>query len=200
MKRLFMHLALLVLATIASYTQSPTSTSPRGPGEVLKQFCEMDAKGVRLTSQGWRKAAALFVRPEPPSPDKIIVIKDFVISPPKIEGNRAEFYVEYIYLGQLNRSAARFLSPSFPLPPDPSTVRAEYSLLLADKDHKPNTNESVEQQETRSSEWRIEGHQPEQHITVDTAIQYVTQIRDKTADPVIRKNANKTLATLKRYH
>jgi hypothetical protein len=35
-------------------------------------------------------------------------------------------------------------------------------------------------------------------VTVATAIRYVTELREKTADGSVRKNADRTLAALKR--
>jgi hypothetical protein len=50
-----------------------------------------------------------------------------------------------------------------------------------------------------TEDWRIEGPVPEPHLTVDAAIRYVTKIRTDTKDATIRKNADETLATLKRF-
>jgi hypothetical protein len=47
-------------------------------------------------------------------------------------------------------------------------------------------------------QWRIEGPVPEPHLTVDTAIRYVAELRASVKDPAIRRNADNTLAALKR--
>jgi hypothetical protein len=48
--------------------------------------------------------------------------------------------------------------------------------------------------------WKIEGPLPEPLVTVDKAIRYLTELRDKSPDPVIKKNADHTLAKLKSLH
>jgi hypothetical protein len=50
-----------------------------------------------------------------------------------------------------------------------------------------------------STEWRIEGPVPEPVVTVDAAIRYVTVLRGNTADPIIRKNVDRTLAALTHF-
>lgn len=48
-------------------------------------------------------------------------------------------------------------------------------------------------------EWRLEKEYNHLYVTLDTAIRYLTQVRDSTTDPVIKKNAAQSLATLSRY-
>src|SRR5258705_12958821 len=88
----------------------PPLLSPR---DVLVRFCDLDAQGEQLTPGGWQKVVALFVAPGVPRRDRIIVVRDFVVSRPDPEEGKAGFYVEYIQLGRINPSAARL----FPLPP-----------------------------------------------------------------------------------
>lgn|GEM_PF-5158874 len=122
--------------------------------------------------------------------DKIIVVRDFVVSHPALEKDRAEFYVEYIQLGQINPSLARFSR----LPP--VKVRAGFDLVLTAKPEL-GPSQTVTQVQ-RPAEWRIMGSPPEPHLTVDAAIRYATDLRTKATDVAIRKNAEKTIAALKR--
>jgi hypothetical protein len=50
------------------------------------------------------------------------------------------------------------------------------------------------------TEWRIDGTANKIWLTLDAAIRYVTQRRDKTTDAAIKKNADQTLAKLLRLH
>jgi hypothetical protein len=86
-----------------------------------------------------------------------------------------------------------------PLPPDPSKVRAEYNLLLTEKHWELGAKEGSVHEITGPAEWRIEGQQPQPHVTVDTAIRYVTDLRDKAANPVTKKNATRAIAALSAY-
>jgi hypothetical protein len=114
----------------------------------------------------------------------MIVVKDFVVSRPILSGNRAEFYVEYIQLGKLNYSDGKFTH----LPP--LKVRAAFTVVLMDE-HSAHQSDKVGE-----PKWRIEGSAPEPHITVASALKYVTELRDKTKDVLTRKKAEKTIAVL----
>src|SRR6267142_1519455 len=80
----------------------PASATEKPPREVLQTFCESDAQGKRLTLEGRKELAGLFTQPDSASQEQIIVVRDFVVSLPAITQDRAEFYVEYIYLAQLD--------------------------------------------------------------------------------------------------
>jgi hypothetical protein len=47
-------------------------------------------------------------------------------------------------------------------------------------------------------EWKIEGPWRMRTATIPVAIRYVTEMRDQSNDPDIRRNADKTIAALKR--
>jgi hypothetical protein len=200
MKQLIMPMTILALTAVPLSAQSPTAPK-RFPKEVVEQFCKLDSAGKQLTSEGWPEVAGLFVRPTTPRRGKIIVVKDFVVPEATVVGNRAELYVEYIYLGQLS-SGARFSDLYFPPEPSPVTgpvkVRVVYNLILTDRHWQAGAAGGPAREITGPTEWRIEGSPPEPHITVQTAIQYVMQLRDKAKGSVIRKNANKSIAALKR--
>jgi hypothetical protein len=175
---LFISKTWLVLGLIA---MAGGSKSPQAsPRDVLQRFCELDANGKQLEDQGSGEIAALFIRQGDHRPEKIVVIRDFVVSQPSSTDKKAEFYVEYIYLGQIDLSRLQFSrSPDFP--PGPSKVRSTFALVSAS-----------------APEWRIEGSPPEPHLTVSAAISYIKQMRDKTTDVAVRKNAGKTLVALNR--
>ena len=153
--------------------------------EVLVRFCDLDVQGGQLTPEGWQKTAALFAEPGKRQRYGITVIRDYVVSRPLIE-NQAEFYVEYIELGRIDLSKIRFSSPL----PAGIKVRAGFQL-------KQSGTTPVGHRADRA-EWKIEGRVPEPHLTVDSAIRYVTELRTDAKDPAARKNADRTLAALKR--
>ena len=47
-------------------------------------------------------------------------------------------------------------------------------------------------------QWKIEGPQQDRWTTVARAIEYVEQVKDKSDAPVLKRNADKTIAALKR--
>ena len=119
--------------------------------------------------------------------------------------NRAEFYIYFHnYYGDLD-SAMRFKrAPT--VAPDGGIIKqggtVEYTLVLTDKhlEFRPDAREPKEV--TCAPEWRIEKPQPQVRpmVNLATAIRYVTEVRDKTKDPVVKKNADQTLAKLKKLH
>jgi hypothetical protein len=190
----FIFKALFVLGTIGGIAAS-TSSQP-SPRDVLERFCELDAAGKQLGTEGWQEIATLFVQPESPRSEKIIVIRDFVVSQPTLNDKKAEFYVEYIYLGQIDLSRLQFSRlPDFP--PGPSKVRSAFNLVSVTDGIAAGSSGSSQAQ-APTPEWRIAGSPPEPHLTIGTAISYVTQMRDKTTDASVRRNAGKTLAALSR--
>jgi hypothetical protein len=48
--------------------------------------------------------------------------------------------------------------------------------------------------------WQIQGSPRPPWTTVNTAIRYVLEMRNKTTDPAIKKNADQTLAELMKLH
>jgi hypothetical protein len=150
---------LNVIAATASQEQSAR--------DVLKRFCDLDARGGQLTPTGWRELAGLFTAATSPRVSKIIVMRDdFVVSVPAVTGDRAEFYVEYIALGEINTSSARFSA----LPP--VMVRAGFDLALT-----RSSSASVPSESTATAKWLIEGTPPEPHLTAEAAIRYWSSSR-----------------------
>ena len=151
---------------------------------VLERFCEMDAEGKQLTEDGWKEVSAMFSSPGPQPQAQFLVIRDFVVSEPKVNGSKEEFYVEYVMLGRIDPQSARFSS----LPP--VKVRAGFDLIPASKP----TNASAP-----TFKWKIQGGVPEPHLSLAAAIEFVTGLRSRTTLETVKKNANKTIASLRQF-
>ena len=162
---------------------------------VVERFCNLDAKGEQLTAVGWRRVAALFVRPGVPRRDRVIVVKDFKVIP-DTEGSRrvlekdaVSFYVEYTHVGTINSSEARFSGL-------PRTMLVEPSFFVIQQTGQVSGAPS---HSGEFAEWRIDGPVPEPHLTVDAALRYAADLRAHATTDAIRKNADNMLAALKRY-
>jgi hypothetical protein len=70
-----------------------------------------------------------------------------------------------------------------------------FNLVLSDKHWQIGTDGSAKMLEGPLA-WRVENTSYEPFISLDAAIRYVIQRRDKTTDPVLKKNAAGTLAVL----
>ena len=177
----------IALVAIAGARSKYAPGSPRG---LLEHFCELDAKGTQLTSEGWKQIAELFTNPKVPPRKTVVVIRDFVVSRPSLKDTRAEFYVEYVQLGKIDPSHARF-SHVLPL-----KVRAEFFVVMMERPNSKSPGQN--DQSVGSPNWQIEGAPPEPHLTTDSAIAYLTSLRDEAPDPSTRKNAERGISALRR--
>ncbi|MGH9794652.1 MAG: hypothetical protein ACRD5G_07765 [Candidatus Acidiferrales bacterium] len=191
---------LIVLAMTRFLAPIPGQSPPapeKSPEAVLARFCKMDAEGERLTPEGWRKAADLFVRPAAASKEgAIFVIKSYFVNGPVTKGNKAEFFVEYLRWAELDSTGR--LIPSVPhLPGAPILVRAVYKAVETKQWWEVAPDGKTLREASGDPQWRIETFQPTQWITVDAAIRYVNDLHEKSKDPIIKQNANRTLAVLR---
>jgi hypothetical protein len=193
----------LVIALIASSVIGATAQSPIGSGlsakDVVDQFVKMDVEGERLTTEGWHQADALFVKPsEPPHAKVVLVIaRRYAVSEAtekRKKANTAEFYMGYEEVGRIDTTSLR-LAPSN----SGSETRSfdKYTVVLGDFNHASETPNATRQEGNASPEWRIDATQPPtMHLTAAAAMRYVTQMRAKTADAAIQKNADRTIKSL----
>ncbi len=68
------------------------------------------------------------------------------------------------------------------------------------KIYAPDGKTVVEKRPVGYRVWQIQGSPGPPLTTANTAIRYVLEMRDKTTDPAIKKNADQTLAKLSRLH
>ena len=88
--------------------------------------------------------------------------------------------------GRIDVPQARLVDLPGGMPPG-AQVRAGFDLV---KMPRPGTNGPLE--------WLIEGPVPEPHVSINTAIRFLTELRARAKDEAIRKNADNTIAALKR--
>lgn len=173
--------------------EATTRKSPEAPREVLQEFCELDLQGKQLTAKGRGEVARFFVKPEVPPLKDIVIVMDCVVSEPLIKGDKAEFYVEQLMLGQLD-SSLRY-KPAVPDEPDePIMVRRDQSLVLTTEYSKAGPGEA-ERTIIGQPAWRLDTEYAPS-VSVQAAIGYVETMRDTTQDKTLKDNAKKTLAVL----
>jgi hypothetical protein len=191
---LFIHPAILGLGLVVATTSLALSQEPSAR-EVLVRFCDLDARGAQVTPDGWQKVAGLFATPATPQRDRIMVVRDFVVSQGSEKGRSplgermVGFHVVYTLLGLIDSSEARF----DPIPP---TMHVEPSLFVVRQ--LARRSGGVSSPVGESAEWRIGGAVPEPHLCVDAAVRYTTDLRAGTTNDTIRRNADRTLAALRR--
>ncbi len=111
---------------------------------------------------------------------------------PIIKGDKAEVWIEGDEMGPID-SALRMKGPLM-------QVRGIYKLLLTDTFWKLQVDGINLQREKGALHWRIEDVQANDlHLSVDAAIRYLTDLQDESADPTVKRNAEKTIVALRGY-
>lgn len=172
-------------------------TSPplmQSPESVLSQFIEMQLNGDGLTPEASSRLDEFFVRPAQWRLGKIGIAAAYRIKNTTFEGKRANTHVEYTAIGELDPEL-RFKS----LGTSGTAVKQDYKLVLNDKYALPSRRNAPDPSFIGPSRWQIEDTPPEQWITVDAAVRYVSELRKTIKDPATRANADATLAALAHF-
>ncbi len=193
----------LILALLGEFVVTARTSSQQSgnSGELLQrervgallQFVEhyyqYETEGGRLTDEGWAAAASFFLHPiPPPRVRKITVVGDYgvgggavpVIKPADLPAPdlRATAQVDVF-----TTSAVGTIDSSLRFTADRTLGFEEIDdLVLTDK----------------RPAWKFKEEPSSVMIGLPTAILYVSLMREKTTDPAIRKNADDTLAALRK--
>ncbi len=195
MKRILIPILFLMGAGSGACAQSGTRET-KSPKEVVEEFWKMETEGGRLTPDGWYKAGVFFVRPGPPPQKKLITVASgkykCSVDERWIKGNQAEISNECFELGQID-DALRYT------PPDSRYYKTAvlHHLVLTEKHWEIGPDGTKEREMNGPRVWRIENPEPILWITLDAAVRYVKEAREKSTDPVLKKNAEQTLTKLR---
>ena len=216
MHRFLIITAVLGIAVIAGDAQAPAE-SQKSPKEAVEQFYKMETEGRWLGPEHWDELQDFLTRVvrwsapealanvEPVSPpDCISVLRSYKVGAARKDigaGGVVDYQVEVEYHewgsinSFLNFTRARTPEGRSPALDEPVEWRGEKGLVLTDKYLK--SGPSGEEQRTGALRWRITSPIYTPRVDIDTAFRWVTEMRDKSNDPAIRYNAERTLAILK---
>ena len=192
---------LLALSSVASAQTKYAGPPAPSPRDVVERLWSMAMRGELLTQEGWNRAAGFFTIPQPrPNNTPILVVSNYygVNSEQRTEST-ADVQMEYADCGQIDRQLR--YSP----PPKTRAYKTAFGyhlvcvptyMMMYGSDGKT----LLEKKPTGATAWQIEGRPPLPWTTVNTAIRYVLEMRDKATDPVAKKNADTTLAKLRTLH
>ena len=168
------------------------------PSEVAHRF--LDRESTSLPDQ-WNGLSSFFVDTPKPKWNEVHVV-DIVDVGIDTEGDTTDVSISTNWLGDLDLSIRLSNYPSRRLPfvfPSASACFGDhyfgFDLVLSDEYSATEKNGLVKQSKGPLA-WRIKDRSFEPLLTLEAAIRYVTEMRDKTADPVTKKNASKTLTIL----
>jgi hypothetical protein len=187
---------ILSVSAVAAVAQAPQSNG-KATERVVRQYEKLIADGAFLTPEGWRKVSRIFLRsnPYPKDGDILLTSQAGLIGENWVRGDRAEVERKWIdFRGSID-SSLRY-KPAMPTI-DVIPAILDYSLVFTNR-HVDIEEGGTTREVLGTWEWKIEGPQSERWATVEKAVIYVTEMRDKSDDPIVKRNANRTIAILKR--
>jgi hypothetical protein len=195
---------LAILKNLSAGTPLPShsvGTAPESALRFAQRFVQMES---RLTPDQWDELENFFVETPRPQWNKVYVV-DVLHVDTDIGGethdDSSEVAISVRPLGELDSSLS--LSTHSRLPGNNNACCGGnylgFTLLLSEKHWQIASNGTVKEFDGPLA-WRIEDTLFRPFITLDTAIRYVTQTRDKSTNLVIKKNGEETIAKLKSLH
>lgn len=174
----------------------------RAPTQVVDEVWRMATRGEFLTPEGWRFASGFFTEPRAfPGNEKILVVSNDwgPAYEMRSDGSSKEVAVGYWDAGSVD-AKLRYTPPA---KTDAVKTAVAYTLVTVPSYlmiYGPDGKTLVEKRPTGSRVWVIQGSQNRPVTTVNTAIRYVLEMREKTTDLASKENANETLAQLLKLH
>jgi len=146
------------------------------PHTVIERFMDLDGAGGQFTAVGWQVIAPLFVAAVKPEHKHFWVVTE--AQPTKseeIHGDKAVVGIWYLLLAEIDLEQLK-LEPRI-------NVKMRGTLDLRRVD----------------GQWKIEGPVPEPRLELEPAIRCITELRARTKDQAVRRNATNTLVWLKGF-
>jgi len=179
----------------------PASVAKESPSDIARRFVTLESG---LLPDQWNELTNFFVETPKPQWNKVHIV-DVVYTGVDTNGNSTLVGISTDALGVLDSSVRLSNYPPWRLPLGDSGASAcfgddrfAFSLLLSDKHWQIAADGTVKELDGPPA-WRIEDTSFQPLITLDTAIRYARQVRDKTTDAIVKMNAARTLSILKYY-
>jgi len=206
-KLLKLAIVMCVLPIGCAQTQVSSEQSPeaREVKTVVEQFYKLDTEGAWLVPERWHELTDFFtsVQSWPPD-DPVSVLKSYRVGDAKksvVDGAvNYEVEVDYFVWGSINSflrfTRAELSKGKSSSAGEPVERVSHKSLSLTDSFVMggPIWNEEKTKGTLR---WRMNGRGGSSDVSVDAAIRWVTEMRDKSNDPAMKYNAERTLAILR---
>ncbi len=161
---------------------------------VVARYEKLIATGALLTPEGWARASKLFDQQIPYPKDGEILVESTggLLAEDWVNGDRAQVETKWNdYYGKIDANLKY-------TPPTPNGGAAMPAAEMFSLRKELSGNQVSRTERATGWEWRIEGPLQVRRATVAFAIKYVADMCDKSHDPVVRRNANNTIAALKR--
>jgi hypothetical protein len=199
MKRLHAILSVLFLGVVSVTTQAPKSQG-KPTEQLVVHFEKLVANGAFLTPRGWKMAGELFARWGPfPRDNKIALMTvGGSLGETWVKDDQAQVETKWTDdLGTID-SALRFKPPNDEIRSDMTSF--VFHLVYTNKHRDIGAKGETIREVSGPWEWKIDEPLMIRWATVDRAIEYVEQMGNKSDEPIIRTNAARTIAALKRLN
>lgn len=195
-------LALLLISAIVPCLGQQPASPQKEPSKVIAEFWDIETTGERLTPEGWNETSRLFIRSALFPGNKTINVirngREDAIEETARTGKWAEISVSTDRLGQID-SLLRYTSSPTREPAGVTPLKGPvltFDLVLTDRQWKLKQDGARGNESVLPPQWLITCGGDTAWVNLDTAIVYVKDIKAKTKDPIIRRNADKTLQRL----
>jgi len=195
MKTVLVFLSMIILADLGAVAQTPAS-SQQSPKAVMEQFCKLEAEGKEISPDGGQGLVSLLHKQKLwARQGEIVVATKYLVHGPDLQEDSAQFVVDYHVWGRLDVSL-RFARLEGRAANEPIRVREYFRVVRSDT--RLVLESDGQWREVKSApEWMIDTIPSTPHVSIDAAIHYVTQLGDKSNDPIIKENAQRTLVDLR---
>jgi hypothetical protein len=199
MKEMFAAILVFLLSIVivgtASLAQSSYVASAE-PKQVVQQLLNLEMSGAVLEPGGWGKDSELSERYSLQRQMRgivaIIISSNYSLDQVQVNKNSANVHLSFNEIGVIGCDLHW-------APPDPKLTKtgSTYRLVLS-WENAPLRGASRPLPQQRR--WRIDAEFPIPVLWLSrtTAIRYVTEMREKSNDPAVKANADKTLAILEK--
>jgi len=199
--RLILTVAAVLLSANVSAMPQKSAYQTQSPGPVVEDFIKLELEGTRLAPQGWHKTAAFFVRSGPPPANLniLIVSARHELSERRISSTETQVDLNFDHFYGTLDPALRFQRAPDSAPGGAiikDGLSASFRLVLASRYSEHESDGQPSKEVTTAPTWRIDPFQAGVLLDLRAAIRYVTEMRGKATGPVVRKNADATLAIL----
>jgi hypothetical protein len=200
---LMLHLLAATAQTQAPQTSSSCPIEGPSPAQVVEQIWLWATQGELLKPDGWQRANGYFSKPAPYQNNKLIWVVSNYWGPAEQQSSlkvgKAQVFLGFWDLGKIDSTLNLLPAPKT----DYEKMATLYYLVPVPGYigmYGPDGKTLLFKKPTGKCGWQIEGEPGTPWTTVNTAIRYVLEARDKTRDPVIKKNADQTLNKLRLLH
>jgi len=200
MRQLFT-LGVVLILCVATSAEEPMQPGTRSPNQVVDELWTMATQGELLSAEGWHRAGGLFTDPTPQAGKAILVVSNYwgPASEVRSTGETAEVTQGYVDMGRID-SALHYSPPRGSAVGKTALVYHLVTVPTYLMMYGPDGKTLLNKKPAGTRVWQIKDPQGLPFATVNTAVRYVLEMRDKTTDPAIRKHGDETLARLLKLH